>query len=92
MKPTIKLLGDKVLIKPVETDKETGSGLIIPQEARGKSDKADVITVSKHISEEDLKAGDKCFYEKHVGTAFTIEGEKYLVIRIDNIHLIIPQE
>ena len=85
-------LGDGVLIKPIEQEEVTASGLVLPDTAKEKPQEGKVVAVGPgRLTDEgkrvpmDLKVGDTVVYSKYAGTEYK-EGEiEYLVLREDDI-------
>ncbi len=89
----IKPLSDRIIVKPAEAEEKTASGLIIPDTAKEKPMKGEVIAVGKgKISDEgkevkmELKVGDKVLYGKYSGTEITVEGDEYLIMRESDVY------
>ncbi len=80
-------LGKRVLVKRVEEATTTASGIIIPDSATEKPSQAEVVAVSKEVSE--LKNGNVVLFGKYSGNEVTLDNEKYLVIDTDDIFGII---
>ena len=80
-------LGKRVLVKRVEEATTTASGIIIPDSATEKPSQAEVVAVSKEVSE--LKNGNIVVFGKYSGNEITVDNEKYLVIDTDDIFGII---
>lgn len=80
-------LADRVLIKPTAAEEVTAAGIIIPDSAKEKPLKGEVIAVGNGTKDEDmvLKAGDKVLYGKYAGTEVEIEGEKVLIMRQNEV-------
>jgi chaperonin GroES len=83
----IKPLADRVLIKPVEAEEKTASGLIIPDTAKEKPQKGTIIAVGPGTKDEkmEVKTGDLVLYGKYAGTEITIDGIDYLIMRQSDI-------
>ncbi len=83
----IKPLADRVLIQPAPVEEKTMSGIIIPDSAKEKPLKGQVIAVGKGTKDEEmvLKAGDSVLYGKYAGTELELEGEKYLIMRQSDV-------
>lgn len=79
----IKPLADRVLIKPVAAEEKTIGGIIIPDSAKEKPLRGEVIAVGNGTKDEAmvLKAGDTVLYGKYAGTELEHEGEKYLIMK-----------
>ncbi len=88
---SIKPLADRVLIKPAAAEEKTVSGIIIPDTAKEKPLKGEVIATGNGTKDEEMivKAGDKVLYGKYAGTELDYEGEKYLIMRQSDILAII---
>jgi len=80
-------LGKRVLVKKLEEENTTSSGIIIPDNAKEKPSKGEVVAVSSEV--EVLACGNKVVFGKYAGNEITLEGEKYLVIDTDDIYGII---
>ncbi len=84
---TIKPLADRVLILPAEAEVKTASGIIIPDTAKEKPLKGEVIACGEGTKDEKmiLKKGDSVLYGKYSGTELEIEGKKYLIMRQSDV-------
>jgi chaperonin GroES len=80
-------LGKRVLVKRLEEEKTTSSGIIIPDNAKEKPSKGEVVAVSSEVTE--LACGNNVVFGKYAGNEVSLEGEKYLVIDVDDIFGII---
>ena len=93
----VKPLGDRVLIKRLEEEEQKSSGgIIIPDTAKEKPQKGEVIEVGTgRISEEgerikiDVKKGDIVLFDKYAGTEVKIDGTEYLIMSESDILAII---
>lgn len=87
----IKPLADRVLIEPVEAETKTASGIIIPDNAKEKPQKGNVVAVGKGTKDESMtvKVGDTVLYGKYAGTELKLEGKDYLIMREADILAII---
>ena len=83
----IKPLADRVLIEPVEAETKTASGIIIPDNAKEKPQKGNVIAIGKGTKDEPMtvKVGDTVLYGKYAGTELKLEGKDYLIMRESDI-------
>lgn len=79
----VKPLADRVLVKPAEAEEKTASGIIIPDSAKEKPLKGEIIAVGKGTKDEEmvLAQGDHVLYGKYAGTEIELNGEKYLIMR-----------
>ena len=87
----IKPLADRVLIKPAVAEEKTVGGIIIPDTAKEKPLKGEVLAVGNGTKDEEmvLKQGDSVLYGKYAGTELELDGEKYLIMRQSDILAII---
>lgn len=83
----IKPLADRVLVKPAAAEEKTVSGIIIPDTAKEKPLKGDVVAVGQGTKDEEMvvKQGDKVLYGKYAGTEIEIDGVQYLIMRQSDI-------
>ncbi|MDR2914935.1 MAG: co-chaperone GroES [Tannerella sp.] len=88
---SIKPLADRVLIKPADAEEKTASGIIIPDSAKEKPLKGEVIAVGKGTKDEEmvLKEGDQVLYGKYAGTEIELNENKYLIMRQSDVLAII---
>lgn len=89
---TVKPLHDRVLVKRLEENKTTASGIIIPDSSAEKPSEGEVIAVGTGyrmpdgtIQGLDVKAGDKILFEKYGSTEVKVGGEDFLVMKEDKI-------
>ncbi len=91
MSVNVKPLGDRVLIKAAPAEEKTASGIIIPDTAKEKPQKGEVIAVGAGKKEEPLivQVGDTVIYGKYSGTELAYEGVDYLIMREADIFAIV---
>jgi chaperonin GroES len=84
---SIRPLADRVLIKPAAAEEKTASGIIIPDSAKEKPLKGEVIAVGNGTKDEEMivKKGDQVLYGKYAGTELELDGEKLLIMRQSDI-------
>jgi chaperonin GroES len=88
----IRPLHDRVIVKRLEEERKTASGIVIPDNATEKPDQGQVIAVGpgkrdengKHIA-VDLKVGDRILFGKYAGQTVKVDGEELLVMREEDI-------
>ena len=87
----IQPLADRVLIKPAPAEEKTIGGIIIPDTAKEKPLKGEVVAAGNGTKDEAMvvKVGDTVLYGKYAGQELEFEGEKYLVMRQSDILAII---
>lgn len=88
---SIKPLADRVLIKPAAAEEKTVGGIIIPDSAKEKPLKGEVVAVGHGTKDEEMvvKKGDTVLYGKYAGTEIEFEGKKYLIMRQSDVLAII---
>ncbi len=91
-KTKLKPLGARVVIKPLEREEMTKSGLVLPDTAKEKPQEGTIDAVGPggldkngNKVEMTLKVGDKVLYQKYSGTEFKIDDEDYLVMHQDDV-------
>ena len=84
----IKPLEDRVLVKPIESESKTASGIFLPESAKEKPVRGEVVAVGpgKRLengkrAEMSVRMGDKVFYGKYAGTEVEFKGDKMLILR-----------
>ena len=83
----IQPLADRVLIKAAAAEEKTVGGIIIPDSAKEKPLRGEVLAVGNGTKDEEmvLKAGDQVLYGKYAGTELELDGEKFLIMRQSDI-------
>ena len=83
----IKPLADRVLIKPAPAEEKTVGGIIIPDSAKEKPLKGEIVAVGNGTKDEEMvvKPGDTVLYGKYAGTELELDGEKYLIMRQSDV-------
>jgi chaperonin GroES len=91
VKINVKPLADRVLVKPAEAETKTAAGIIIPDTAKEKPMKGEVIAIGVGKKDEPMtvKVGDLVLYGKYSGTEINIEGNDYLIMRESDIYAIL---
>ena len=87
----IKPLADRVLVVPAPAEERTIGGIIIPDTAKEKPLKGEVVAVGNGTKDEDMvvKVGDTVLYGKYAGTELEFDGTKYLIMRQSDILAIV---
>ena len=89
----LKPLGDRVIVRAVDEEETTASGLVLPDTAKEKPQKGEVIAVGDGRWDDegenriplDVAAGDIVLYSKYGGTEIKVDGEELLVLRESDI-------
>jgi chaperonin GroES len=89
---TFRPLHDRVLVKRIESEEKTKSGIIIPDTAKEKPMEGEIISVGSGIRQEngsvtplDVKAGDRVLFGKWSGTEIKLDGNDYIVMKESDI-------
>ena len=91
----IRPLGDRVVIKKLEAESTTKSGIVLTGTAKEQPQEAKVMAVGPGAGvdgkrvEMDVKVGDKILYSKYAGTDVKVAGEEYIILRQDDILAIV---
>ena len=87
----MKPINDRVVVKPAPADEKTTGGIIIPDTAKEKPQRGEVIAVGpcKDGNNMTVKKGDTVLYGKYAGQEINFKGEDYLIMREDDILVII---
>ncbi len=87
----IQPLADRVLVQPAAAEEKTVGGIIIPDSAKEKPLRGMVLAVGNGTKDEPmiLKQGDQVLYGKYAGTELEFDGEKYLIIKQQDILAVI---
>lgn len=86
----IRPLGDRVVIKMVEAEEKTKSGIVLPGSAKEKPQMAEVVAVGSGITNDDkkkeeIKIGDKVIFSKFAGTEVKIDGEELTILKLTDV-------
>ena len=94
----IQPLGDRILVKVVEVEDKTKSGIVLPDTAKEKPQEGKVVGVGKGklldngtIKPLDVKPGDKILFGKYAGTEINRDDEDYLIMKEEDILAIIKK-
>jgi chaperonin GroES len=96
MSITLKPLGNRVVVEPIEGEEITAGGIVLPETAKEKPQKGKVISVGpgerdddgKYI-QMDVKAGDTVLFAKYAGTEIKVDGKKLLILRESDLLAIV---
>ena len=88
----LRPLQDRILVKRVEEETKTAGGLFIPETAKEKPQRGEIVAAGKGKKTEDgkvlpldVKIGDKVLFGKYAGTEIKVDGEDYLIMREDDL-------
>ncbi|MGH2619087.1 MAG: co-chaperone GroES [Anaerolineales bacterium] len=96
MKIKFKPLADRLVVKPLEEEEVTASGIVLPETAKEKPQKGEVLSVGPGARDEDgdriemdVKVGDRILFAKYGGTEIKVDGDKLLILRESDVLAII---
>ena len=88
----VRPLHDRVIVKRLEEERKTASGIVIPDAATEKPDQGEIIAVGNGKIGDDgklrpmnVKVGDKVLFGKYSGQTFKMDGQEYMTMREDDI-------
>jgi chaperonin GroES len=92
----LRPLQDRIIVKRLEEETKTAGGIFIPETAKEKPQRGEIIEVGNGKKTEDgkvlpldVKKGDKVLFGKYAGTEIKLDGEEYLMMREDDILAVI---
>ena len=92
----IKPLHDRIVVKPIEAEELSAGGIVIPDNAKEKPQQGEVLAVGPGRRDDkgeripmDVKVGDVVIYGKFGGNEVKVDGEKYLLMRADDIYAVV---
>lgn len=91
----LKPLADRVVIKQLEAEETTKSGIVLPTQSKEKPQEAEVIavgpgaTVDGKVVPMQVSVGDKVIYSKYAGTEVKIDGNEYIIVKESDILAIV---
>jgi len=98
MSISLKPLGNRVVVEPIEQEEVTASGIVLPETAKEKPQKGTVLAVGPGDRDEDgdripmdVKEGDTVLFAKYSGTEIKMDGKKLLILRESDILAILTK-
>jgi chaperonin GroES len=95
---SIKPLEDRILVKPLEAEQTTKSGLVIPDTAKEKPQEGEVLALGPGRVDDngnrvplDIGVGDKVIYSKYGGTEVKYDGEDYLILSARDVLAVVSK-
>ncbi|MFK8054616.1 MAG: co-chaperone GroES [Saprospiraceae bacterium] len=87
----MKPINDRVVVKPAAAEERTAGGLIIPDTAKEKPQRGEVVAVGPGKKDVPMivKKGDVVLYGKYAGQELNYEGEDYLIVKQDDILVVL---
>ncbi|MCM8748888.1 co-chaperone GroES [Thermomicrobiaceae bacterium CFH 74404] len=94
----IRPLGDRVVVKPIQREEVTKSGIVLPDTAKEKPQRGEVIAVGPGRLNDDgermpmeVKVGDEVLFAKYAGTELKIDEEEYLILSEKDILAVLTE-
>lgn len=86
----LKPLGDRVVIKKVEVEEKTKSGIVLPGSAQEQPQMAEIVALGSDILENEkkkdqVKVGDTVLFSKYAGTEIKLDGEELTILKLNEI-------
>lgn len=90
----LRPLGDRVVIKKVEAEEKTKSGIVLPSSAKEQPQMAEVLAIGVEVENDEktkgqLKVGDKIIFSKYAGTEIKVENQEVTVLKFSDILAVI---
>lgn len=90
----LRPLGDRVVIKKIEAEEKTRSGIVLPSAAKEQPQMAEVIAIGVEVENDEktqgqLKVGDKIIFSKYAGTEIKVENQEVTVLKFSDILAVI---
>ncbi len=87
---SLRPLGDRLVIKKVEVEEKTKSGIVLPSAAQEQPTMAEVVAVGDEITNDEkkkdqVKVGDKVIFSKYSGTEIKVEGEEVIILKLSDV-------
>lgn len=79
----LKPLSDKLVVKRLEAEEKTASGIVLPDTAKEKPEQGEVMATGKDVKE--VKKGDRVIFGKYSPTEIKVDGTEYLVIKEEDV-------
>lgn len=80
----LKPVGNRVLVKPVEQEQRTASGIVLPETAKEKPQTAKVMAIGDS-EDGGIREGDLVVFAKYSGTEISLDGEDFLILDSDDL-------
>lgn len=90
----LRPLGDRIVIKKVEVEEKTKSGIVLPSSAKEQPQMAEVVAIGADITNDEkkkdqIKVSDKVIFSKYAGTEIKVDGEELTILKLSDILAIV---
>lgn len=96
MSMTLKPLGNRVVVEPIESEEVTAGGIVLPETAKEKPQKGKILSIGPGERDDqgeripmDVAAGDVVLFAKYAGTEIKVDGKKLLILKESDILAIV---
>lgn len=91
---SIKPLGERIVIKKLEKEETTKSGIVLPSSAQKQPQYAEVVAISDQVRNNDdyknsIEIGDRVIYSQYAGTDVKVDGEDYIILKMEDVLAVI---
>ena len=85
----LRPLGDRVVIKKVDVEEKTQSGIVLPSSAKEQPQMAEVLAVGSEIKNDEIKVGDKVIFSKYAGTEIKLDKQELTILKLEEVLAIV---
>lgn len=85
---SLKPLGDRVVVEPIEQDSMTAGGIVLPDTAKEKPQQGTVLAIGPDV-EGELAEGNRVMYAKYAGTEVKMDGKEVIILKEEDILAIV---
>lgn len=83
-------IGKRIVIKKIEAEERTASGIVLPSSAKEEPQFAEVVAIGAEVEAKEktkgiVKVGDRVIYSKYAGTSVKLDGEEYIVVKFEDV-------
>lgn len=98
MSTNLKPLGDRLIVKPIEQEETTPGGIVLPETAKERPQRAEVLAAGPGARDEDgervpmdVSVGDTVLFAKYSGTEIKIDGDEVLILRESDVLALVEE-
>nr|WP_072515066.1 co-chaperone GroES [Ndongobacter massiliensis] len=89
-------LGERIVIRKLEKEEKTSSGIVLPTSAQEQPQYAEVVAISDKVEKDEelkgsVKVGDRVIYSKYAGTEVKLDGEEFIVIKLEDVLAVVAE-
>lgn len=83
-------IGKRIVIKKIEAEERTASGIVLPSSAKEEPQFAEVVAIGAEVEAKEktkgiVNVGDRVIYSKYAGTSVKLDGEEYIVVKFEDV-------